>query len=317
MLDVVISQKNIEAQGIYSFELRCPEGKYLPEFSAGAHIDVQLGSNLVRQYSLCNHPDERDRYLIAVLKEPNSRGGSVAMHNGLKAGDTLKISAPRNLFSLTTQADRYILMAGGIGITPILCMAEELQQKGADFELHYCSRSPALAAFTDRIKASEFASRVQLHFDDGPATQKLNATELLQSPQAGTHLYICGPGGFIEHVLGTARLNGWPEDQLHREYFAAPATRSEQDRPFQVELASNGRIYEIPADKTVFEVLDSAGIDIPVSCEQGICGSCITRILHGEPEHRDEFMTQSEHEKNDQFTPCCSRAKSPRLVLDL
>ena len=316
MIDVVVVSRNNEAQDICSYELASVDGKPLPAFSAGAHIDVHLPDGQVRQYSLCNHPEERHRYLIGVLKDPASRGGSRSLHEQVHEGTHLTISEPRNLFPLAHDARRSLLFAGGIGITPILCMAERLSHAGADFELHYCARAEDRAAFVQRLKTSPFAERVFLHFDEQPHTA-LNAAQVLAKPEANVHLYVCGPGGFMQHVLDSARAQGWQEACLHREYFTAAPVDSSLDGGFSVKVASSGQVFEIPADKTVVQVLESHGIEIAVSCEQGICGTCLTRVLEGIPEHRDLFLTEQEQALNDQFTPCCSRAKTALLVLDI
>lgn len=316
MIEVVVTSRTTEAQDICSYELASVDGNPLPPFSAGAHIDLHLPDGLIRQYSLCNHPEERHRYLIGVLKDPASRGGSNSLHAQVHAGTRLTISEPRNLFHLAHEARRSLLFAGGIGITPILCMAERLAQTGADFELHYCARASERAAFVQRLKDSAFAERVFLHFDEQPETA-LNAAQVLATPAGDMHLYVCGPGGFMQHVLDSARALGWQENCLHREYFAAAPVDSSLDGGFSVEVSSSGQVFEIPADKSVVQVLESHGIEIAVSCEQGICGTCLTRVLEGIPEHRDLFLTEQEQALNDQFTPCCSRSKTPLLVLDI
>ncbi|MFQ6575735.1 PDR/VanB family oxidoreductase [Pseudomonas sp. UM16] len=316
MIDVVVVSRNNEAQDICSYELAAVDGSPLPTFSAGAHIDVHLPDGLIRQYSLCNHPEERHRYLIGVLKDPASRGGSRSLHEQIHRGAQLRISEPRNLFPLAHGARRSLLFAGGIGITPILCMAERLAHTGADFELHYCARSSERAAFVERIRTAPFADRLFLHFDEQPETA-LNATQVLANPQADVHLYVCGPGGFMQHVLDSARTLGWQEDCLHREYFAAAAVDSGNDGSFSVQVASTGQVFEVPAEQSVVQVLERHGIEIAMSCEQGICGTCLTRVLDGVPEHRDLFLTEEEQARNDQFTPCCSRSKTPLLVLDI
>ena len=316
MIDVVVVSRKNEAQDICSYELARVDDSALPGFSAGAHIDVHLPGGLIRQYSLCNHPEDRHRYLIGVLKDPASRGGSQCLHEQINTGDRLRISEPRNQFPLAHQARRSLLFAGGIGITPILCMAERLAHSDADFELHYCARSSERAAFVERIKNSSFADRVFLHFDEQPETA-LNAARVLAQPGENVHLYVCGPGGFMQHVLDSARAQGWQEDSLHREYFAATPTETSNDGSFSVKVGSTGQVFEVPTDKTVVQVLESHGIDIAMSCEQGICGTCLTRVLEGVPDHRDLFLTENEQALNDQFTPCCSRSKSPLLVLDL
>jgi vanillate O-demethylase ferredoxin subunit len=317
MLQVNVTRKADEADGICSFEL-CPvDGSTLPAFEAGAHIEIHIADGLTRQYSLCNDPRERHRYLISVLKDPSSRGGSRAMHEQVQSGQTLSISAPRNLFPLDRSAQRHLLFGGGIGITPMLAMAWELSHQGADFELHYCFRSSQRAAFVEMLAQTRFADRITLHDDSGPQTQKLDAPALLAAPHADTHLYVCGPTGFMNYILDAAQNAGWSQDRVHKEFFAADPVDQSANVPFEVELASNGQVFRIPAERSVFEVLDEAGIAIESSCEQGVCGTCVTRVLKGIPEHRDKFLTEAEHAANDRFTPCCSRARSSRLVLDL
>jgi vanillate O-demethylase ferredoxin subunit len=316
MIEVVVTSRNNEALDICSYELACAQGGELPGFSAGAHIDVHLPGGLIRQYSLCNHPQERHRYLIGVLKDVASRGGSQSLHEQINSGDRLLISEPRNLFPLVPEGRRSLLFAGGIGITPILCMAEQLADGGADFELHYCARSSERAAFVERLKEASFADRVHLHFDE-EADSRLDAARVLANPQPDVHLYVCGPSGFMQHVLDSAKAQGWSDEHLHREYFAAAPVDTSADGSFQVKLGSSGQVFDIPADKTVVQVLESHGVEIALSCEQGICGTCLTRVLEGVPEHRDLFLTEEEQAANDQFTPCCSRAKSKLLVLDL
>jgi vanillate monooxygenase ferredoxin subunit len=315
-LTVKVLRKKQEAQDIASFELVKPDGSALPGFSAGSHIDVQLPGGLTRQYSLCNDAAEQHRYRIAVLRDAASRGGSSGMHDAVNEGDTLQISEPRNHFPLV-HAQRTLLFAGGIGVTPLLCMAQRLATSGADFTLHYCTRSPERTAFRDEIAASAYASRVQFHFDDGDAAQKLQLEQELTQPQPGTHLYVCGPTGFIDWVVKTADRLGWSKEQVHLEYFGAAPQDTTGDRAFQVKIASSGAVYEVPADQTVVHALQAQGIEILTSCEQGVCGTCITRVLQGECDHRDLYFTDEEKAKHDQFTPCCSRAKSAVLVLDL
>jgi vanillate O-demethylase ferredoxin subunit len=315
-LSVRVTNKTTEAEGICSFELVSADARPLVPFTAGAHIDVHIADGLVRQYSLCNAPTERHRYLIATLRDAASRGGSAAMHDQIKVGDVLKISEPRNHFALVP-AGRYLLLAGGIGITPILCMAEHLNHTQADFELHYCSRSAERTAFQARINNAPFAGKTHFHFDAGADDQKLDFDKLLAQPAAQTHLFVCGPTGFIAHVVNTAKRCGWTDAQVHVEHFGAAPTDTSHDAGFEVRVASSGQTCFVPANKSIVAVLAEHGIDIPVSCEAGICGTCITRVLAGTPDHRDVYFSDAEHALNDQFTPCCSRAKSPLLVLDL
>ncbi|PRA56935.1 MULTISPECIES: PDR/VanB family oxidoreductase [Pseudomonas] len=317
MLEVYVSRKTPEADGVCSFELIAAHGAELPAFSAGSHVDVQVAPGLTRQYSLCNAPHERGRYLIAVLNEPASRGGSRGMHADIAQGSTLAISAPRNLFDLDLSGERYLLFAGGIGITPILAMAHALIAAGKRFELHYCGRSFERLAFTAMLGEAPFARHVQVHVDDGPAQQRLDAARILAMANPGDQLYVCGPSGFMAHIQSTAKACGWSDEQIHREDFAAPPQVLEGDQPFEIELSRSGQVLQVPAHQTALEVLLEHDVEIESSCEQGICGSCITQVLAGEPEHRDQWMSAAQHARNDSFTPCCSRSRSPRLVLDL
>ncbi|WP_407655808.1 PDR/VanB family oxidoreductase [Azohydromonas lata] len=315
-ITVEVKAKRNEAQDIVSLELADPSGKPLPPFSAGSHLDVKVPSGLVRQYSLCNDPAETNRYLIAVLRDPASRGGSVAVHDAINEGDTLTISAPKNHFALAHEARKSLLLAGGIGVTPILCMAERLAMMGANFEMHYAARTLERMAFVDRIRGSRFADRVKFHFDNGAPVQKLDLAAVLGQPDTGTHLYVCGPKGFMDAVIDTAKALGWHADNIHYEYFST-AVQSTVGAAFDVVLASSGKVIRVEDGVTVLDALRRHGVDLPVSCEQGVCGTCVTRVLEGTPDHRDVYFTDEERARNDQFTPCCSRACSTRLLLDL
>lgn len=315
-LQVRIARKTREAEDIVVLELTPLEGERLPAFSAGSHIDLEMRPGLVRQYSLCNDPDESHRYVLGILREPNSRGGSIAVHDELAEGGTVRISAPRNHFAMVP-ARRSLLFAGGIGVTPILCMAERLARVGAEFEMHYCTRSPQRTAFAARMRQSHFATRVHFHHDEGDPAQRLDLAAVLGAYDAQTQLYVCGPGGFIDHVTRTASARGWPDAQIRFEYFAGRAVDTSHDGSFEVRLGRSGRTMCVPAGKTVVRVLAEHGVEVPTACEQGVCGTCLTRVLDGEPEHRDSFLSEAERARNDQFTPCCSRAKSCVLVLDL
>jgi vanillate O-demethylase ferredoxin subunit len=316
-LRVRVAAKAQETPDICTFDLVPAEGESLPVFTAGSHIDVHVPGGLIRQYSLCNAPHERHRYVIGVLRDTASRGGSQAMHTQVTVGSVLTISAPKNHFALAEDAQRSVLLAGGIGVTPLLCMAEALAAQGAAFDMHYCSRSAERTAFVERIQCAPFQGNVHLHFDDGLAEQKIDVNRLLASPVSGQHLYVCGPKGFMDLVLGTARSAGWPEDKLHYEFFAAQVESLESDGSFEVELAGTGQVVMVARDKTVVQALAAAGVDVPTACEQGVCGTCLTRVLSGIPDHRDQYLTAAEHAANDQFLPCCSRARSPRIVIEL
>jgi vanillate monooxygenase ferredoxin subunit len=316
-LNVRVARKWLEAPDICAIELVAEPGQVLPAFSAGSHIDVHLPGGLNRPYSLCNDPSENHRYQIAVLRDPASRGGSVSVHEQVQQGQLLQISTPKNHFALAHDARKHLLLAGGIGITPVLCMAERLANTGADFELHYCTRSRARTAFVPRIEGSAFASRVLWHFDDEAAAQKLDIDKALAQPESGLHLYVCGPKGFMDAVLRSARAQGWAEAQLHYEFFAAEVASSADANSFEVQLASTGKVVVVPPGISVIQALAAEGVDLPFSCEQGVCGTCLTRVLQGVPDHKDAYLTPEEQAANDQFMPCCSRAKTPRLVLDI
>lgn len=316
-LQLKIAARRDEAQQICSFELVDPQNRALPPFTPGAHVDVQIQPGLVRQYSLCNEPSDQHRYLIAALRDTDGRGGSVALHDTFKVGDVIKVSEPKNHFPLAVSADRHLLLAGGIGVTPLMSMAAYLSRRELDFEMHYCTRSEARAAFLPNLQKSAFHSRVNVHFDDGAPEQRFDAAKALGKPDPGTHIYVCGPSGFMSYVLQTAKSLGWPDEQTHREYFAPAAQAETPAGQFEVELASSGQVFVIPADQPIVAVLLDHGIEIPTSCDQGVCGTCLTRVISGVPDHRDSFLTDQERAQNDQMTPCCSRAKSPRLVLDL
>lgn len=317
MLELRVARKRIEALDICSFELVDPSGKPLPQFAAGAHVDVQIREGLTRQYSLCNDPSERNRYLIAVLRESASRGGSKALHDDIHEGQLVRVSEPKNHFALVPHPRRSLLLAGGIGVTPILAMAAQLARAGANFEMHYCTRALKRMAFLGRIRRSSFASKVHLHLDDGTPDQSLDLAKVLDATGAETHLYVCGPRGFMDFVLGTARARNWPESRLHYEFFAGEVIHTESERDFEVELASSRRVIPIRRDQTVAQALLAAGVTLSLSCEQGVCGTCLTRLLAGVPDHRDSYLTAEERAANSSFLPCCSRAKSCRLVLDL
>ncbi|HCP79155.1 MAG TPA: oxidoreductase, partial [Pusillimonas sp.] len=273
-LSVKVVNKTQEAEDIVSLELASTDGKTLPSFSAGAHIDVNVPGGLTRQYSLLNDSGEQHRYVIGVLRDPESRGGSTAIHDKVNVGDVLQISEPKNHFPLV-KSQRSVLFAGGIGVTPILCMARRLSAANADFQMHYCARTPERMAFKGDIESSAFAGRVQFHFDNGDDAQKLKLEEVLAEPQSGTHIYICGPTGFIDYVVNTAKAQGWPTEQVHLEYFGGVEVDTSDDESFEVKIASTGQTFTVPADKSITQVLDENDVFIPVSCEEGVCGTCL------------------------------------------
>ncbi|KQZ22008.1 PDR/VanB family oxidoreductase [Caulobacter sp. Root1472] len=316
MIKVRVASRAQAAEGVVRLDLVCAESRDLPPFDAGAHIDLFLGNGLTRQYSLCNDPADRSHYRIAVLREPTSRGGSTYVHEALTDGATLDISLPRNLFALDETADEHLLFAGGVGVTPILAMARRLHALGRPFLFHYCARDRSRAAFLDELAAAPFADVVRLSFDAEPET-RLDLDVALADPAPGRRLYVCGPGGFMSHVVDGALARDWAADQIRKEHFAAAPGPEGENRPFELVIASTGQVVPVAADQTAAQALEAAGVFVPVSCEQGVCGTCLTRVTDGQPDHRDAFQTDEERAANNQFTPCCSRARTSRLVLDL
>ena len=317
-MQLLVRSIALEAKGINAYELVDPAGAALPPFTAGSHIDVKLAGNFIRQYSLCNDPRERHRYVIGVLNVVGGRGGSKSMHESVRVGDLLNISAPRNNFSLAQGASRHVLLAGGIGVTPMMAMVETLSARGADFSLLYCSRSPELTAFRDRLKRHAKAGRVVFHHDEGDPARGLDVVAALREHEPGTHLYCCGPGGLMKAVA--AATAHWPAGTVHFEFFSTPVAAAaplrQADRPdiFQVRLASNGAVYTVPPDRSIVEVLRENGVECETSCEAGICGTCRTRYLEGSPEHHDFLLSDEEHEEF--VLICCARSQSDMLVLD-
>lgn len=319
MADLRVRVKEVtqEALDVKSFALTSADGAPLPSFTAGSHVDVHLAPGLVRQYSLCNSPFEGGRYLIAVKKEPESRGGSRAMHEGIKEGDLLEISGPRSNFQLHGPAKRHLLLAGGIGITPVLSMAHYLRAAGASFELQYFSRSIPHTAFHALLSAPEFKGKVSFHYALEPEAVRAYLRRLLWNRPEDGHLYLCGPRPFMDLVEQTAAAT-WPPDAVHLEYFTAdPASLAGPRETFKVRLARSGGEYTIPENQSIVEALAAHGVHIETSCEQGVCGTCLTGLIEGTPDHRDVFLTDAEKEACDKLTPCVSRSKSEVLVLDL
>lgn len=309
-----------EAEGIRSFELTDPDGLDLPPFAAGSHVDLTVPGGPIRQYSLYNDPAERHRYCIAVLREPAGRGGSRLMHDAVQVGDLLQVSAPRNTFPLEETAECHLLIAGGIGVTPLLSMISRLQRIGAPFVLHYCTRSPERTAFRAALEPLAATGRVRFHHDGGDPSRGLDVVALLEGiADERAHLYCCGPAGLMSAVRRAAA--GWSSSRLHFEHFAAPvAPRSTAgavtaEAVFEVELASSGRVLTVRPEQSILSVLEAAGLSPDSSCEAGICGACRTRYVGGEVDHRDVVLTDVERE--DHLMICVSRSKCPRLILDL
>lgn len=307
-----------ETPEILAFELAHPWGRTLPGYEAGAHIDVHMPGGFSRQYSLARWSSDAASnaasYVIGVKREAQSRGGSASMHERVREGDLLAISAPRNTFPLREAATRHLLLAGGIGMTPLLAMAQALAACGADFTLCVFARSEEHLAFADALHSPALAPHLRLHLDQGDATQRIDLRALLAERAPGTHLYVCGPGGFMKAVREAAAH--WPEDALHAEYFAAPAdANTSTGLPFTLKLAQRGITVPVAADQTAVDALHEVGIDIPVSCQQGLCGTCVVEGDGEGAEHRDFCLTGTE--RRTKVALCCSRAKGQELVLQL
>ncbi|MDB6047992.1 MAG: oxidoreductase [Pseudomonas sp.] len=316
-LSLLVRQITFQAQGINSYELVDPLGKELPAFTAGAHLDLHLANGLVRQYSLSNAPTDRYRYVIGVLRDPNGSGGSAAVHQ-LTVGEGVKVSAPRNNFELAEDARKVILLAGGIGVTPMKAMLHELELSATDYELHYCCKGPEFAAFKDEFEQRGSAGNVHLHFDGGDPRNGLNITALLEQTQDGCHVYYCGPGGFMEACRNAAAH--WPAGTVHFEHFKAPAPISapvsaDGVEGFTAQIASTGQQLFVAFDQSLAQVLQDAGLPVETSCQSGLCGTCKVRYLCGEVDHQDYILDESE--KSEYLTVCVSRAKGGVLVLDL
>jgi ferredoxin-NADP reductase len=304
-----------EAQDIISVELRPAAGTVWPAFTPGAHIDLHLPGGLVRSYSLCNPAADTQRYVIGVLKDKASRGGSRAVHDLLRVGMALTISAPRNHFPLVEDAAHSVLVAGGIGITPLLCMARRLSSLGRSYEVLYFARNRAAAAFADVLQ--ELGAKVHWHFD-AEAGGPPDLRALLAARRAqDTHYYACGPTPMLDAFEADCQALGL--SHAHLERFSAKPVEAASDArsSYSVELRRSGITFEVPAGKTLHKKLIELKIDVPWSCEEGICGSCETRVLEGQVDHRDMVLTPAEQADNKVMMVCVSGCKSERLVLDL
>ena len=312
-----VAQKQCLAGGIYLFELRHPDGIELPAFTAGAHLTVEVPSGVRRNYSLCSNPADKNFYQIAVKRDAGGRGGSISMADDVHAGDLLAVSVPRNNFELHPRATRFLFVAGGIGITPMLSMMRHLKTQGNDnFKLIYCTRDAASTAFMDALGSPEFAPHVQLHHDNGDINQAFDFWPIFESP-TNAHVYCCGPRGLMDAV---ADMSGhWSPSAIHFESFGVDASIYSANTAFTVRLHKSGEVIAVSAEQSILEALRASGHQVTSSCESGTCGSCRTGLLAGEVEHRD--MVLGDHEKTSNIMLCVSRAKSPEpsaeLVLDL
>ena len=311
-LDMRIATRNEVATGIVGLELVSADGAELPAYEAGAHVDVFVKSGMIRQYSLTGDPADRSKYRLGVLLDSKSRGGSAAIHATFQVGNEIRIGHPRNNFPLR-KAEHSILFAGGIGVTPMLGMAYALEAAGASWEMHYCGRSQDRIAFREEMAG--FGDKVQIHIDTGSQEQALDITAVLSGPAPDRHLYACGPNGFMDFVVAAARENDWPKECVHLERFGAEVDTD--GAPFTVVAQRSGVTVEVLPGETITEKLAAQGVAVNVSCQSGVCGTCLTPVMEGTPDHRDLVQTDLEKASNERMTVCCSRSKTKKLVLDI
>jgi vanillate monooxygenase ferredoxin subunit len=316
LIEAEVAALTPAGERVLLIELRAAGGGGLPAFTAGSHIDLHVGP-FVRQYSLLGSDDDASRYLIGVLRERAGRGGSAAIHDTLTVGDRLLISAPRNTFALDLGAAHSVLIAGGIGITPMIGMAERLHREGASFELHVYSPSAATLPLGAHLATRPWRDRVVTHFSADGDSFRGNAPTVIPWPSAGTAVYLCGPLGMIASATSFTAATEWPRDAVHVERFERGERLETGGDAFTVIAASTGQEIRVGEQETIADALGRHGYPTSLSCEQGMCGSCITRVLAGVPEHRDEVQTPAEHAGNALINICCSRSLTPVLELEV
>ena len=313
MPQMLVSSIRDETEIIKAFELVDPQSSELQGFSAGSHIEIELPGNLKRHYSLCNDPSETHRYLIAVLKEKESRGGSESLYYEVNEGDLLEVSMPMNNFPLDQRGMHFILIAGGIGITPLLSMAYKLKSLRKPFELHMCASSLESVPFLNELEAFDGLAKTHIHISGDDPSRRLDVSSLLKQPLAESLVYCCGPQSLMDEV-GEATLN-WASKKIRFETFT-PRTLDGSDLPFDIKIASTGQSLHVNSTTTILEALHQNGIRHPFSCEVGLCRTCVTGYQAGEIEHRDQDALSNEERKR-QLTICVSRCTSEELILDL
>jgi tetrachlorobenzoquinone reductase len=316
-VDFLVTSVSSEAVGIKSFELVPADGTRPPPFSAGAHVDLHLANGMVRSYSLINpQSDSPDRYVIAVNRDGASRGGSAFVHDHLMVGHVVPISGPRNNFALVEDAQHIVFIAGGIGITPLWCMIQRLEELGRSWELFYSTRTREVMAFRARLEMLENASRgrVHLNFDHEPGGRLIDIASIVAKAPADAHFYCCGPGPMLQAF--EKAVAALPPQRAHVEYFTQKE-ESATEGGFTVVLARTGRSLPVSSGKTILETLLAADLDVQHSCMEGMCGTCEVRVIEGIPDHRDSVLTPDERSSNKTMMICCSGSKTSRLVLDL
>ena len=314
LYDVVVKNRHVEGGNIAVMEFESATSTTLPKVEAGAHIDVHLPNGMVRQYSLCQNPNDEGKFRLGILRDPESRGGSISAFDEIKDGMQIQVSEPKNLFPLL-KAKHSVLIGGGIGITPLITMAYQLAHEGESFELHYCGASPEKCAFVDEIKNGELAKHTTFHFKSEGASHRAFFESAIKDIDLESHIYTCGPVGFMDWVINLATTHDFPEQQIHKEYFQVETDTSGDS--FEVVAERSGKIIMVEASETILQALAKEGIEIEMSCEQGVCGTCMCDVIEGEPDHRDVYFTDEEKASNEQILVCCSRSKTPRLVLDI
>lgn len=315
MIAARLSKVEQMSAGVTKYEFAAWEGGDLPEWTAGAHLDVVVTPEFLRQYSMSGDPADRGTYQIGVLREEGGRGGSKMLHRIFTEGRRVFLSKPINHFELVEDATRSFLMGGGIGITPMIAFAHRLHALGRDFELHYSIRSRAEAGYLDDLAAMPWADRVQVHVSQEGGRADLDA--VLSGYRDGWHVYTCGPERFMSGVIAAAERQGFPEAARHLEYFAVPEQPDYQNHPFRIRLARSGRDLQVAADQTISDVLLANGIAVDVKCADGICGVCKCGLVEGAVEHRDFVLSKAQ--RATQIVTCQSRAATPggQIVLDL
>lgn len=314
LYDVIVKNRHVEGGNVAVMEFESATDKQLPKVEAGAHIDVHLPNGMVRQYSLCQNPQQQGVFRLGILKDPESRGGSISAFEDLKDGVKLQVSEPRNLFPLVN-APHSVLIGGGIGITPLITMAYQLLAEGQSFELHYCGASPERCAFVEEIQQGELAKFTKFHFKSEGASHREFFASAIQEIDPHSHIYTCGPNGFMDWVINLAQTQHFATDQIHKEYFQVETDTAGD--AFEVVAQRSGKTIQVASEETIIQALAREGIKIEMSCEQGVCGTCMCDVIEGEPDHRDVYFTDEEKESNEQILVCCSRSKSARLVLDI
>jgi len=317
-LSLKVAKISVETPDVKAFELHNSAGGDLPAFTAGSHIDVTVtladGMTDTRSYSIASDPTDTSKYVLGILRELDGGGGSAFMHDKVSEGDILTASQPKNHFPLEPESEENLLIAGGIGITPILSMARELVNADRPFRMHYAAKSPEDMAFREDVE-SVTGEYGQLYFDGGNPANGMNLKLLLGHRRPGRHLFVCGPAGLIDAVRTQAQSMGWPENTIHYEVFK-PAELDGEDQPVEVILAQSGDSHLVPADVSVLDYLHEQGVDIDYDCKIGICGLCATEVLEGEVDHRDHVLSEDERAEEKLFCPCISRAKGGPLKID-